>query len=461
VLLFCSLVGIYLLVYSSQPTSLDDQAVIAEAATLAQHGRPDINAIAYTEWLLPICFSGMGRLGVDGALYSKKEPFRALALLPLAVAARALPWLPARATAMLFNTLVTAAGALALYELTRRLKYRARTAVTLALLYGLTTFALVYAKTLFGEPLAALLLLVGLMAAYRYRQQPERHPALLAGALLGLAIGINNIYALLAPLVSFYMFGRSPRRLSHALSYLIPIAVCLGLLGLYNWARYGTPLQGGYEFAEGEGFTHAVLTGLYGLFLSPFRGLFWYNPVLLALPGWLMLRRRHARLAWLALALVAIQAVTFAAWWSWHGGIVWGPRFLLPMTPLFVLCLAPLVEAMWRQRALLVIVCAFAAVSASIQALGALFDASTYTNTYLNTHYWTGDAGAPVPMLADDVLYNPGLSPIVGHLALLYAGWPLHPAWLAQGVDWGHLLVSVALIGLGIWLASVSRSGAG
>jgi len=40
----------------------------------------------------------------------------------------------------------------------------------LALLFGVATFAITYVKTLFGEPLAALLLLLAVMGVYRYRQ---------------------------------------------------------------------------------------------------------------------------------------------------------------------------------------------------------------------------------------------------------------------------------------------------
>jgi hypothetical protein len=47
ILLFTLLLGSYLLIYVNHPTSLDDQAVIAESTSLAQHGRPEINSMAY------------------------------------------------------------------------------------------------------------------------------------------------------------------------------------------------------------------------------------------------------------------------------------------------------------------------------------------------------------------------------------------------------------------------------
>jgi hypothetical protein len=212
--------------------------------------------------------------------------------------------------------------------------------MVLGLIYGLATFAITYVKTLFGEPLAALIVL-----SIVYLSIKGKYFAV-TGALLGLLIGLNTIYALFVPLVALFLFLKKPVQLRNLLAFSAPIAISLVLLGLYNWARFGSPLTSGYHFAQGEGFTNPFFLGVFGLTFSPYRGLFWYNPVLLlSIPGWLMFRRIHARWAWFALALIALQVVAFASWWSWHGGVTWGPRFLLPALPLMVLFLAPLVES--------------------------------------------------------------------------------------------------------------------
>ncbi len=457
--LVCLLLGVYLLIYIPKPDSADGDAVLAVAAGALREGSPNINAVAYADWLLPLPASRMGAFGVDGALYAKKGPTPSLALLPLVALADALPWLTTRATAMLLNPLVTAVTAALLYTLARRLGCTPRVAFALSLIYGLATFAVVYVKTLFGEPLAALLLLLAVIAAHDSRARGGRS-LLVCGAACGLLVGVNTVYILIAGVVGVYALAR-PLQTSiawlekgkHFAAFAVPVLVALLMLALYNWARFGSPLDSGYHFAEGEGFTRPILTGLYGLFLSPFRGVFWYNPVLLlALPGWLMLRRRAPGLAWLALVLIAVQALAFAGWWSWHGGIVWGPRFLLPVTPLMVLFLAPLLDAAMSVanakhalflRAALV---GFVALSLGVQALGALYSYFPYINGYLNALYWTGEFDSAVTALRDEVLYTPELSPIVGHLALAWAGWRFEPAWLARGVDAVHLAAALAVI---------------
>ncbi len=476
-LLFACLLGIYLLVYTPNINSADGMAMLAVTKATLEHGQPEIGVMGASEALLPLPMSRMGAFGVDGALYSKKGPTPSVFLIPFVAIADALPGLQTRAVAMLFNPLVTTITALLLFTLLRWLNYKPRTALVTAFVYGVATFAITYVKSLFGEPLTALLLLLGVMAAYRYRQGVgHKRNLLLIGCCLGLMIGINLIYIITVPVVGLFIFvtvrdktiyvgeypffpGLMKRAIwAEILTFAFPIAITLILLGLYNWVRFGSPMSSGYHFADGEGFTRPIITGLFGLTISPYRGLFWYSPVLLlALPGWLMLRRTASWLAWLALTLVIAQAASFAGWWSWHGGIVWGPRFLIPVIPLTVLFLAPLIESAWTRRLLAGVLAAFIALSLFVQLLGSLYSFFHYTG-YLFVNYYTGIVDSPLTAMKDEVLYNPGLSPVLGHLALLITGWPLEPAWLAHGVDILHLLAALVLMLTGVAVAVVKMA---
>jgi hypothetical protein len=458
--LFSLLVGLYLLVYTPRLNSIDGQAILAVSTALVREGRFDIGVIGAEDALLPFDKARMGTFGQDGAWYSKKGITPSLALLPLAVLAEALPWLDARAAAMWFNPLVTAATAALLFTVARQIGVSTRTAFVTGLLYGVM-LPLPYTQTLYGEPLAALLMLAMVTAALN--RAGGRRALIGVGAALGLLFGINLVYVVFAVLFVGWIMLEAARRgdrrgagFRDALALLIPCGIALVGIGLYNAARFGSPLTTGYGFETGEGFTTPLLTGLFGLTISPFRGLFWYSPaLLLALPGGLMLRRRDGRLVALLLALCAVQLILFALWSSWEGGVVWGPRFLLPIVPLLTLLLAPLIEAAWTRRGLLIVIGGLGLVSLAISLLGALVDIDVYFSLLFQQY-----ASASGLTFSSAILTDPAAFAALGHLALVGIGWPLEPAWLSSGIDFVHLAVVLAVLLAGLWIRTRRRLSA-
>lgn len=445
ILLVCALLGAYLLILPPAPESADGNALAAVAVSWVRSGSPNMNAVVYADYYMPTMMARMGSVGVDGAVYAKKGVTPSIFLMPLVVLSDALPWLPTRTTLMLFNPLVTAVTALLLLRFVVALDFRPRTGLVVGLAYGLATIAFAYAKTLFGEPLAGWLLLVAVAALYRGRM--PRDP-LIAGAALGLLVGINTVYTVFVPVFGLLLLLRW-RDFRSVIYMGIPLAVAVLLLGLYNAARFGDPLNGGYRLADGEGFTVPFGVGMYGLFASPYRGIFWYSPLLLlALPGWWMLHKAQRWLAGVIVVLVLLQGAAFASWWSWHGGVVWGPRFLLPVVPLLALALAPLVEAMWTRRHLMLVVGVFAALSGFIACLGAFYSYFPYIERYLNTRYVINDWRL-LSGYRDEVLLDPTLSPIIGHLAMLVGGVTPEPGWINVG-DWAYLLIPAGLVTFGV-----------
>ena len=438
-----------MLVYLGVPVTIDGKATLSVAASLVKHGTPDLMILGSAEGLLPPV-SRMGRFGTDGLLYAKKGIIPSLLLLPFIALAHAIPQLPVRATAMLFNPLVVTLTALLIYTMARQLNYRPQTAFTAALTYSNGTLALVYTQTLFGEPLAGLLLLSAIMTAFDYRQRPSSSPLLIAGALLGLLVGVNVSYALMAPLLGLYIFGLNPRRWqpTRILTMIAPFAVIMALLLGFNMMRFGTPLESGYNFAEGEGFNFPFFIGLFGLTLSPYGGLFWFNPILwLTLPGSWRFRRSNPALLGCILAVVAFQLLTYAAWWSWHGGLVWGPRFAVPVLPMLVLLLLPVIEKININRIIRIVFVALLALSAILQLLGALYDPVLYIVS-LYDQYATGIENGFFSGLGNEVIFRPDLSPILGQIRLALSGQQAQPALFQTGHSL-HLLFALLILGAG------------
>jgi hypothetical protein len=154
----------------------------------------------------------------------------------------------------------------------------------------------------------------------------------------GIALGFGTVVRqTTGVLVPFLPAGRV-RATIFALS---GAAIGVAPLLAYNMLAFGNPLEQGYGTKP---FDTSPLLGLYGLLLSPSRGLFVYEPyVLFAIVTAVMLRperdvleQRLLSLAY-AWAATAILYSTYAEWW---GGRVFGPRFLDDLAPVLFALLA-------------------------------------------------------------------------------------------------------------------------
>ncbi len=131
----------------------------------------------------------------------------------------------------------------------------------------------------------------------------------------------------------------------------------LGVWLAQNVILRGAPFATGYE---GQEFTTPLLTGLFGLLLSPERGVFVFFPVIVfAFAGTVAANNEQVRrYQLLAAGVLGFSLVFHARFWTWHGGWTVGPRFLLPALavamPLVVRGIVQLGEFSVRKRNLFV-----------------------------------------------------------------------------------------------------------
>ncbi len=123
------------------------------------------------------------------------------------------------------------------------------------------------------------------------------------------------------------------------------------ITGAYNQIAFGNPLVTGYApttsifpgmHRHGSGlaasYSHIVplpkLQALWGMSLSPYRGMFFLSPfLLLAFPGFWLWARRGGREWILFLGIVILHFIAISAFPGWHGGWAVGPRYLIAMLP--------------------------------------------------------------------------------------------------------------------------------
>lgn len=265
----------------------------------------------------------------------------------------------------------------------------------------------------------------------------------LGGLLLGLGIVVRQTVAIVAAAqaVGAAIATRSASgRLDRAerAGVIVAATAVIGALPLfaYNWLALGSPLEQGYG---AKPFDAPLLTGLYGLLLSPSRGFVVYEPYLLAglvalalawlRDGAVARRLRGLSLAWPSTLLL------YAAYTEWWGGRVFGPRFLDDLAPLLFAALAWGVgQGLLARRAVRRAFWAAAAWSLLIfQAAAFVYDPNKWDTVPVNVNFdpsrlfdWTDPQWlavlASVPAAGPRVLVAVGLSAISIALLLRLEG---------------------------------------
>jgi hypothetical protein len=159
---------------------------------------------------------------------------------------------------------------------------------------------------------------------------------MLAGAAMGAATSINY---LCAPLALILLIAKT--RGKNALLYIgggVPFAL---FLAWYHWAAFGSPLRTPIATTNPAFLDRAAFLGifylpqldaLWGITLSPYRGLFYLAPMLLFAVVALVRAKQ-----WTILTFTAPLLLLHASFNGWHGGYTIGPRYLLPIVPLLAL----------------------------------------------------------------------------------------------------------------------------
>lgn len=252
----------------------------------------------------------------NGHVYVNKAPALSwLAAIPYALIPAAVPLTLSVYLCTLFC--VALPGALIpamLYVAGRRRGIDARWSATVAVTIAFATLLFPYA-TIFmvAVPSGALML---------YACTGERRA--LAGFAAGLAAAMN--YLCIVALI----FGR---RLRFAIAAAVPLLA----LAAYQWACFGSPFRTSVATTDPRFLTHGSvfvapsLEALLGITISPYRGLFFFAPVLLMAISVARDRR--------ILAVVAFFVAANVCFNGWEGGFAVGARYLVPLIPLFGLLL--------------------------------------------------------------------------------------------------------------------------
>lgn len=312
---------IYLAFLAPGIYSIDGNSMLALAESVAAH----------FSIILPPDASGI--IGRGGHLYSMWYPLLSFLAVPFVLAGMALAHLlhlpshfVSAVCALTLESFIAGATSALVALLAMRLGASRRGAWLAAMAYGFGTIALCYARCFYCEPLLGLLTIAGILLAIAHSK--GRLPWIVA--CTALAVLAKPPGVILGPILSGY-FLLKRRSLTKIIVPLFGTGIGLVLYGVYNFYRFGNPLN----FGPPDAFSFRYFpVGIAGLLFSPGRGLAWYClPLVLfvfALPRAFRLAKHETQLI---LFVFLVYLGMYSCWAYWEGGWSWGPRFLLPGLP--------------------------------------------------------------------------------------------------------------------------------
>lgn len=209
-----------------------------------------------------------------------------------------------------------------------------------------------------------------LSAGLWFLLSPGRWTIALAGLALALSVVNRPTNLLLVLPISLYVIID---RRKDAPGFFAMAAVPAAFSVWYSAACLGNALALTQAYSPG-GFSGDRAAGLLGLLLSPSRGLFVFTPVFLfSIAGAAAAWRSEPDHVFRYLAVAVILFVlVYSAWGQWWGGVCFGYRLLIELTPVLTLFLALAWTRMIRPRpALRALFVALLVFSVGVQALGA------------------------------------------------------------------------------------------
>ena len=240
----------------------------------------------------------------------------------------------------MINAMLTALSCLMVFRIaTERFEFTLRIGLFLALGFGLSTIAWYYSEDFMSEPATTFFLL---SAVYWVTGKDRATRDLLwAGTFLALAVSCRLAALVVIPGFIFYqwmVWAESAEKdikqlVMDLLRLAIPVVAVLMLIMIYNYLRFGGPLETGYEKISGR-----FLLGFFGILFSPGKSLFLFNPLtLFGCLAFMFFLREQRKTALLFGWLIVSHLVLFSFWHSWQGGMSWGPRLMLVVLPYLIL----------------------------------------------------------------------------------------------------------------------------
>jgi hypothetical protein len=236
------------------------------------------------------------------------------------------------------NYFVHALCAFLLFKITLLLGVSKKQAYLASAFFGLTSYSFVFAQSTYEHHFEMFFVL---MSTY-YALKKNTHTGIFSGLMLSLGLIFRTTTILAVPAILILQRDSKER-----LKALLILTVGVGFVLLYNYYRFGDPLNSGYSLAwslaHSDKFNFWSLSripiALFGFIFSPGKGLIFFSTtIIIAFLGMKFFWKKNRIMSYSILLISSAYLGFFSMNFAWHGSIwSYGPRYILPIIPFLYL----------------------------------------------------------------------------------------------------------------------------
>lgn len=385
---------------------------------------------------------GRGITGIDGRDYSWVGIGSAFLAVPFYIAGKFIGGQPENVISVI-NPILGAATAVLIFLFAASLGYSKRASVLASIFYGIGTMAWPMAKQPFDHVTETFFILLSVYYIHRYIKDNKSTNLLISSASLGFALITRQTTALVIlpifVMLAFHylrMFGMRTslkRVIQDGILFFIALLPFIGLNLWYNYYRFGSIFETGYQLiAARTGLDFfsgtSLLTGLAGFLISPGKGFFYYSPAaILFFFSIKYFAKKHVEL-FICFSLIIVSYLIFLSKnIFWHGDWAWGPRYLLVLTPFFIIPLAGLLNSETWLKKIALKACIFAifGISLIIQLAAVSVDFQKYfinlkVNEQVKFTVVRGEGVQPIVVPPPETYFDCKRSPILAQFRFIH-----------------------------------------
>jgi len=313
----------------------------------------------------------------NGKFYSKAGLGLAFILVPYVALAKSIAPLINFPQGRLIDFLVSfyniffGAGACAImFYLIRFFGNSDRISLIMAWLLGLGTFVWRYSVCDFSEAAQMFFLLLTVYCLLKNSLKEIGLGAISSACLLLL----KAIYIICLPIFILYLFLKNKQNTKNLLSraglFIFIAMLGFSLILLLNQVRFGNFLEFGYGREANNFYFSGIKEHAAKLLYWLDKGVFIYNPIfILGILGYFKFFKAFKKEAVFFILLIAFNFLITCMWYGWHGGSCWGPRYLVPTAPFWLI---PCYFFFYKRGALKMILILFITLSVAVQGISIL-----------------------------------------------------------------------------------------